>query len=562
MKNYDIYEINSDGTGMRRLTDTPFLERAPIYQPEKGEVIAYTSDRSGVSNIYLKDLVTGEEWPITNVITGAFQPSWGGSGERLIFTSFYFAGYDLYMMKNPLDLGPGDVEVEQTQFVREIAEEQEELAMASEVIDFSAADDETRKYRSFIFNEAFAEGRIEEKQESVFLDSSDYALPTGDFKVHNYKIQFSPDLVYGSVGYNQFFGTQGYAQFLFSDVLGDHRLNIAANLFGDLKNADYALTYLYLPKRLDIGTGLYHNAYYFYSYNIGWVRDRNYGLSLFLSNPFNKYERVSYGLSAMGISRSYLDQPDWLVDEWINRKWLSPRDLYFIVNNLTYTRDNTIWGYTGPANGTRYSVSLSHSPWLWKNGIDFTTIKFDWRRYLRLNQDFSFAVRGAAGASLGAHPQKFFLGGLPNWINYDYYGNLRVDRVEEIYFASFEMPLRGADFYTLEGNRFMMANFEFRFPLFRRVLMGFPLPLDLWNIGGALFTDIGMAWDQDDAFKPLLDDPGGLIQLNDRYAFASIGFGVRIFLGFFLLRTDFAWPTDFYRTVGQPTVLWSLGADF
>jgi outer membrane protein assembly factor BamA len=339
-------------------------------------------------------------------------------------------------------------------------------------------------------------------------------------------------------------------------------LNIAVSLFGDVRNSDYLLSYLYLPNRLDIGGAMYHNAYYFYSYRLGWVRDRNFGLSLFLSNPFNKYKRLSYSLGAMGINRSYLDLPDSYVDALVDARLVSPRDLYFLINTLTYTKDTTIWGYTGPVNGGRYAVSLSHSPWWWKNGIDFTTLKADWRRYLRLGKDYSFAVRYSGGISVGAHPQKFFLGGLPNWINYNYYGNIRIDKIEEIYFASFEMPLRGAEYYALEGSRFLLANFEFRFPLFRRVLMGFPLPLDLWNIGGALFTDIGVAWDEGDKLRPVYFDRGGLIQLNDRFAFASIGFGVRVFLGFFLLRTDLAWPTDFYSTARRPVVLWSIGADF
>ncbi len=559
MKNYDIYEINSDGTGLRRLVATGYLERTPTWSPDQTH-IAFVSDRSGVSNIYLKNLQTGEEWPITNVITGIYQPSWGGNGNRMAFTSFYYAGYDIYMLKNPLSIQPGDITIKETQYVKNLKAEKEQSAQGPDETT-GRPDKETQKYRNFIFDESFAAGEIDEEEEKVFLDSSDYALPTGEFIVHDYEIKFSPDFVYGSVGYSQFFGTQGYANFLFSDVLGNHRINIAANLFGDLRNADYAFSYLYLPNRIDIGTSLYHNAYYFFSDYTGWVRDRNYGLSFYASNPFNRYRRVTLGVTAMGINRTYLDLPDDYVDWAAGRGYLSPRDRYFVLSNLAYTKDNTVWGYTGPTNGSRYGVGVTYSPGLGKNGIDFTTLKADYRKYLRIRSDYIFGLRTAGGVSMGKHPQKFFLGGLPNWINYKYDGaGIRVRHIEEIYFASWEMPLRGAGFYTLEGTRFLMSNVEFRFPLLRRLTMGFPLPIDLTNVGGALFTDIGIAWDEGEPFKPFKKSPNGLVRTKD--AFAGIGVGARIFLGFFLIRLDLAWETDFYRTETSPMVLWSLGADF
>ncbi|MBN1542790.1 PD40 domain-containing protein [candidate division KSB1 bacterium] len=564
MKNYDIYEINNDGSDLRRLVQSEFIERTPIYSPDGGK-IAFTSDRSGVNNIYLKDLETGEEWPITNAITGVFQPSWGGEANRLVFASFFQAGYDLYQMKNPLDIKPGEIEVQETRFVQSLKADQEKIERDEWVYGDSsktAINQDTRKYRNFVFDEAFAAGNIqpEDQTQSVFLDSSQFILPSGEFKVKQYDVKFSPDLVYGAVGYNQFFGTQGYTNILLSDVLGNHRLNIAANLFGDLKNADYMVTYLYLPRRLDIGFSGYHNAYYFYSDFSGWVKDRNYGLGLMLSNPFDRYTRLSYGMTLMGISRAYLDIPDEITDDLIDLGYLSPRNRFFALNNITYTKDNTIWGMTGPANGSRYALGVTYSPQLGKNGIDFTTLHLDWRRYSRLSRNYSFALRFSGGASFGRHPQKFFLGGVPNWLNRDYTGGIRVDRIEEIYFASFEMPLRGAGFYELEGNRFLLSNIEFRFPLIKRLSMGFPLPLELGNVGGALFTDMGLAWDNGDEVKPFVRAPNGLIRTRD--VFASFGLGVRIYLGFFLLRVDMAWPTDFYITADSPQYLWSLGADF
>ena len=135
------------------------------------------------------------------------------------------------------------------------------------------------------------------------------------------------------------------------------------------------------------------------------------------------------------------------------------------------------------------------------------------------------------------------------------------------------MPLRGYGYYADEGNRFFLANVEFRFPFVRYMQAGFPLPLFLSNIGGAAFMDMGMAWDRgeklniysasptEDGSMTLFNKaPNGFIRTQD--LLAAIGVGLRINLGIFLLRIDFAWPTDFYQTSKDMHVLWSLGADF
>ncbi len=571
MKNYDIFAVTADGSEVTRLVQSDFIERTPVFSPD-GKHLAFSSDRSGITNLYLKNMEDGQEYPITNVLTGAFQPSWGGT-DRLAFSSFYYAGYDLFMLKNPLDIQPGEVVVQETNFVKSLREgknpalEADLLAEEGETepvkTEAQKPDEENEAYRQFVFDEGFSKGRLSSQPEmkKIALDSSEYALPTGEFKINKYKVKLTPDLVYGSVGYSQFFGTQGMTNIMLSDVMGDHRLNIALGLYGDFRNADYGLTYFYLPNRLDIGAGFYHNAYFFYSDYFGWVRDRNFGISGLLSNPLNKYERIDFGIGAMGISRSYMDLSDEIVDMAVSEGFLSPRNRYFLLNSLSYTKDTTVWGYTGPTNGSGMTFGVTYSPGLGKNGIDFATFRGDWRKYIRLVRDYSFALRFTGGFSEGKNKQKFFLGGVSNWLNNYFYGDIRVEHVEDIYFASFEMPLRGADYYTLEGNRFFMSNLEFRFPLIRQVLLGFPLPIGLSNIGGTLFSDIGVAWDKSSkrVEEILRVDPKRLYTEN---LFMSYGFGVRMNLGFLVLRMDLAWPTNFHRSASSPQVLWSLGADY
>ena len=53
--NIDIYIMNVDGTGTRRLTNHPGIDTSPTWSP-LGHQIAFTSDRSGSPQIYVVDI--------------------------------------------------------------------------------------------------------------------------------------------------------------------------------------------------------------------------------------------------------------------------------------------------------------------------------------------------------------------------------------------------------------------------------------------------------------------------------------------------------------------------
>src|SRR5512134_3316302 len=152
---------------------------------------------------------------------------------------------------------------------------------------------------------------------------------------------------------------------------------------------------------------------------------------------------------------------------------------------------------------------------------------------------------------------------MDNWLNAYFRGGLRLDRPEDIYFSSFETPLRGAYYYEQTGNRFALMNLEFRFPLIRYLILGWPLPLGFQNIRGALFTDVGAAWQgkwgRYENFKPFRKSHSALPEMQDLAM--GFGFGARANLGFLLLRWDVAWSTNLHRSSAQPLHYFSAGAE-
>ncbi len=548
--NLDVFIINADGKNLQRITRTPANENTPTFSPN-GDRLAYTSDRTGIHNIYIHHLESGLEYPITNVITGIFHLSWEGKEDKMAFASFYKGGYDIYLLNNPLKITPGDVDIRQTNFVskngKDAFRDDSFYTFESDVKQDTLKEDES--FKNYIFGEHFKQGNVskEKEKESAFLDSSEFKLANGEYRIHNYKIKFSPDIVYGNASYSQFYGFQGATQIALSDVLGNHRVFLYTNLFYDLRNSNFQASYFYLPKKIDYGIGGFHYAYYFFT-SWGWVRDRNYGFTSNISYPFSKYRRLDMGLSWLAIDRDYLQ---------IYADMEKKRNLFF---DMYLVNDTVVWGYTGPVNGSRSSAGFTYSPGYSQYSLDFITCKADWRKYVKISNEYNFVFRVAGGFSEGKQPQKFFLGGTPGWLNYSTrYGGIRVNDVDDIYFSSFEMPLRGALYYELMGNRFALTNLEFRFPFIRYFILGWPLPLGLTDIRGALFVDTGSAWD-DDRFRPFRTTSGGWPQLDD--LFLGYGFGARLNLGFFLLRFDVAWTTDLVKNSPKPVYYFSLGPEF
>jgi Tol biopolymer transport system component len=575
----DLFRIDLTTRTLSRLTDWPESdETSPVIGPG-GDKMLFVSDRNGISNIYEMDLATLAWKPVTNSLTGVYQLSLSRDGAKLAFSSLHRGGFDLFLMRNPFERTQKVTELEPTNYFKGQAAPQSAAAAAATgqtpVLDSTKAiaaavvpapgdsararKDTTGLYGKDIQIDFSNYVFKETANENVPGDSLAGHLPkiannvdeNGNYRVNKYKLNFTPDIIYGNAGYDTFYGVTGSTIMAFSDLLGDHQIVFSTNLLLDLKNSDYGLEYYYLPNRLDLGFGGFHSARFILindQYGGSLYRFRTYGANVASLYPIDRFTRLEGGLNWYNISRENLDYPD---DPIQQRTVLVPQ--------LSYVYDTILWGYIAPAAGTRYRVNLFGTPKVGSNGLEFVNLTGDYRTYVRLGRNYSLALRLAGGGSFGRNPQKFIIGGVSNWINRTFEGGyIPLENAEDYIFLQVGVPLRGYNYNAAIGSRYGLFNFEFRYPLFAFLQAG-PLPIGLQSLAGAMFFDMGSAWNKEKQYRAFERDENGNIVARD--LLMGMGTGARIFFLAFLLKFDVAWAWN-GSSFSQPKYYFSLGTDF
>ncbi len=590
-KNKDLYVYDVENAILTQFTNDKHANESSVVSSIDGNKVMYVSDRNGIDNIWLRNLETNEDRPITNSIDPISLLSLSADGKRLVFSALNKGGYDIFYLENPFDIDLNMKELPNTVFVQKMIDDKKKLTNVRDSLkfmsdslfqlvkdsvlngeDFLAVSDsinstvDTSKNKTLYGNDVSLnldpvktdtvkessshKLKLKERDRTKF-QLTDNTNPDGSYKVNKYKIKFSPDLIYSNANYSSFYGVQGIAQMAFSDVLGNHRIYVATSLVLDLKNSDYAFAYYYLPKRVDYGISAYHSARFLYvGRNFATsrlYRYRTFGGDLSISYPITKFKRFDGALSYNHLSKENLDDPTE-----------PTQNLDFVLPAISYVHDNTLFGYTAPIKGTRYNLTLMGTPKIGKKGVSFFSAIADYRTYFELAENYNFVFRLNAGASLGKNPQRFYIGGTESWINYEIENNiLPIENINDFAFSTPVMPLRGYNYNYRSGSKFALMNAEFRFPLFRYLVLGV-LPFGFQNIQGVLFTDIGTVWSNNKTLQ-FFENVNGSVKTKD--LLIGMGVGARLFFLYFPMKFDVAWKYDLQK-FSKPNYMISIGADF
>lgn len=606
---YNIFAADLNSRTVYPLTDDDAEDKTPAFAPD-GRKICYVSNKNGIYNLYVIDSAGGRPYPITDALSGCFSPSWSPDGKSIAFTAFFKGGFDVFLIKDIRPQAGDGKDLAPTAFVRrlsgqdsasfvlkhEIELEERAPKILDEDLEFTSyvrkaesplqrrpllsdsADVADTSHAQALHPDSSLPAMTSEGNDTTKAISSGAKSPAGSvpaaahpshpdsltfaaadtakakkYPVQKYKLKFSPDLVTGGLGYSSFFGVQGQSFFVISDYLGDHQIFIATDLVNTIDQSNIQVYYMYTPKRIDYGAGIFHSKYYYIDFENRLFSDRTYGFLANVSRPFSKFTRLELNGMMLFIDRRFIDRVPGANDE-------SDR---VGLGTLSLVHDVASWGMTGPVNGSRYRVSLEYAPSGLSDGISYRALTADYRQYARIAGRYSFALRLSGGMSGGANPKRFYLGGVDNWIG-STIARTNVNDVNGVYgvgglyFSQVITPFHGYNYYELAGTKYALFNAEFRFPFVDYLALRFPLPLALSQVAGALFADMGSAWTDSRRFRGTSAENGFRLQ-DIRAAF---GYGLRANLGIAVLRFDQSWRTDLRTVSPRPQFYFSLGGDF
>ncbi|MDQ3137165.1 MAG: BamA/TamA family outer membrane protein [Gemmatimonadota bacterium] len=572
---------------------------SPQWAPD-GRSIAFVSDRSGVSDIFLYDLGDGQIYQLTDFYTGVqgitpLSPvlSWAREADRLAFVYYEDQKYDVYTITNPRGLKREPYQqpaVDSVGMLARVSTPPLDTARSLQVREevrsqVGEGGSIYRTERGFRSSSDLARSGDSTQLAppvsiSALLDSANYSLPdTSEFTLKDYRVRFTPDYIARpSIGYARdnfgrgFFGGSAIS---LSDILGNHQLVFAGSVNGRISEAQILAAYANLSKRINWAVGASQDPYYFLEPS---AVEANTGApgqapeNTFITNirrlvvrsvfgqsyyPLSRFQRIEASMRFANVDDALLQ----IKEPYFANSGIASEDPFLETDNLpgvNYLQpstalvfDNSLFGYVGPFYGRRYRLEYAQTLGDWH----FSQVTADYRRYDRIVGPIVLATRALYFGRIGRDADQFrIFAGSTDLIRGNTSGSYRRNECLNASDANTQTGCAALD--RLVGTQVGIGSIELRFPILNP---SFGLPAAFPPIEGALFYDIGLAWDDASTLKWNRESGDNAVRV--RTPLKTLGVSIRTNLfGFAIARLDYSIPQERKAVKGLWT--FSLGPTF
>ncbi len=413
-----------------------------------------------------------------------------------------------------------------------------------------------------------------------FVDTTFYERESANlYKTNFYINQLVNQLNFNFVntGYQEFTGGEyDYSQNVnlllklgIIDLFEDYRLTGAYRFTGSFGTNEYLVSVENFKKRLDRQYVFHRQSGLTYGMNssryVQRIQDNNF-IARF-KYPFDQLNSISINPNFRYVRNVTLATDMGSLEEPTIDEFWTGVSCNYVFDNIR-KRELNIY------EGTRSKVFVEGFTQLNRSHSYLCVFGFDFRHYQKIHKNLILATRMAYSSSFGTSPLLYYLGAVDNWINLfgkfaTYNSTIEYDHSVDWTYQAVATDMRGFSQNIRNGNSFVVANVELRWPIIQYLFVK-PLKADcLRNFQVIGFFDCGGAWSglypgaKDNAYNyTVINNEPIYVEIDEmRQPFVcGYGYGFRTRLFGYFVRLDIGWGYDEGRI--QKMNQFSMGMDF
>ena len=453
LRTNNLNSNNIDNSALQPIFQDKSIDLSPCWSPD-GQYLFFSSDRTGIYNIFAFSLPDKKLYQVTNVLGGAFQPAISPDGKQLAFIEYHATGYELHLMK--VDSEP-NLNTNPNQWTEIETECVKPKTMAAQQFnkDLNTSSNSKNNYQIHPYHPL-----------TSFWPPT-YWIPAVQLTENDLGIGFSTEL---------------------KDVLGFYSLPLNIT-YGILNNSlSYNFNY-YNYSHLPI-VNLYLSGNAILNSPTSWWEEGKTGINIYFPFEGHTASTTNSRPYRQIFSLGYQYEKSSTTDT-SSPSDTDPQKITSLKLGYSYS-DAEKYGFSiSPELGNSFSLTYEHADKALGGDYTFDKLLFDGRKFIPLpSLHHTLSLRLIAGHSSAdiLDGEKFKLG-----------GNYSADNLSNTEIKNFS--LRGYKPATFKGNNLILTSLEYRFPLanIEHSLKLGPLSIFLERLSGALFIDIGNAWESANA---------------------------------------------------------------